>query len=261
MTNFNQMDVDYKVDYLSNLLVEQIFQFGNTYDNLSSADKGSVKLGFHLDLANTNVTVTDELIEAVKSEFSNSPIVDMLIEYMQSNPVQVSKVQNEINSKLKTGRKVSMVKFSEFDFPQLIHTVIESVKVNRYAQYDGALYITHKPKRKRTNWTDIVLPYQEVIVYDGWIDFDIDSISHQTITSNQSITVKQSKYTSFDPQYLSDIKSNLNLNPLITINSKKEAIICQESTTYIQYIKLIHTQRLSSQSKEYIHKIKLNVHQ
>ncbi|PZT57474.1 hypothetical protein [Paenibacillus silvae] len=223
MTNFNQKDMDYKVDYLSNLLVEQIFQFGNTYDSLSSSEKGSVKLGFHLDLADNNVTVTDELIGAVKAEFSNSPIVGMLIDYMQSNATEA---QKEIISKLEAGHKVSIVRFSEFGFPQLIHTVVESVNVNRYAQYDNALYITHKPKRKRTNWTDIILPYQEVLVYDGWIDLDIESVSQNTIVSNRSITVKQSKYTSFDPQYMADIKSNLNLKPLITINEKEEVITC-----------------------------------
>lgn len=120
---------------------------------------------------------------------------------------------------------MSIVKFSEFGFPQLTHTVIESVKVGRYAQYNNVLYINHKPKRKRISWTEVVLPYQEVIIYDGWIDFDIDAISN-TITSNHSITVKQSKYTSFDPQFMNDIKSNLNFNPLITINNREEVITC-----------------------------------
>nr|WP_222125651.1 hypothetical protein [Paenibacillus xylanexedens] len=220
------MDMDYKMDYLSDVLVEQIFKFGETYSNLSDAEKDSVKLGFHLDLADHNVIITDEMIEAVKAEFSNSLIVNMLIEYMQSNDVQVTEAQKEIISKLETGRKLSIVKFSEFGFPQLIHTVIESVNVDHYAQFDNALYITHKPKRKRTNWTDIILPYQEVLVYDGWIDLDIDSVSRNIIISNRSVTVKQSKYSSFDSQYMSDIKTKLNLNPLITINEKKETITC-----------------------------------
>ncbi|PYE51617.1 hypothetical protein HUB98_06250 [Paenibacillus barcinonensis] len=226
MTNFNQMDMDYKVDYLSELLANQIRKFDDKYNNLSDAQKGSVKLGFHLDLADNNVTVTDELIEAVKAEFSSSPMADMLTEFMQANTTHVTEDQQEIINKLELGHKVSIVKFSEFGFPQLTHTVIESVKVDRYAQYENALYITHKPKRKRTNWVEIILPYQEVAVYDGWIDFDIDAISLTTITSNQHITVKQSKYTSFDSRYMADIKSSLSISPLITINSKKEVITC-----------------------------------
>ncbi|MCP1185069.1 hypothetical protein [Paenibacillus sp. 1781tsa1] len=226
MTNFNQMDMDYKVDYLSELLAEQIRKFDDRYSNLSDTEKGSVKLGFHLDLADSNVTVTDELIEAVKVEFTSSPIIDMLIEYKQLNTVEITETQQVTLNKLEEGRKVSIVKFTEFGFPQLIHTVVQSVKVDRYAQYDNALYITHKPKRKRSNWVEIILPYQEVTVYEGWIDFDIDAISLTTITSNQHVTVKQSRYSSFDPRYMADIKSSLSISPLITINEKKEEITC-----------------------------------
>ncbi|WP_411735126.1 hypothetical protein [Paenibacillus sp. M2] len=218
--------MDYKVDYLSELLAEQIRKFDDRYSNLSDAEKGSVKLGFHLDLADNNIAVTDELIEAVKIEFSNSPMADMLIDYKQLNTVEITETQQETINKLEEGRKVSIVKFSDFGFPQLIHTVVQFVKVDRYAQYDNALYITHKPKRKRSNWVEIILPYQEVAVYDGWIDFDIDAISQTTITSSLHVTVKQSRYSSFDPQFMVDIRSKLNQNPLVTINSKKETITC-----------------------------------
>lgn len=97
MTNFNQMNMDYKVDYLSELLANQIRKFDDRYSNLSDADKGSVKLGFHLDLTDNNVDVTDELIEAVKAEFSNSPMADMLIEFMQANTTQVTEDQKRFS--------------------------------------------------------------------------------------------------------------------------------------------------------------------
>ncbi|MFE6075749.1 hypothetical protein ACFVQB_14855 [Paenibacillus sp. NPDC057886] len=228
MTNFNQMDMEYKLDYLSDLLVEQIFQFGDTYDSLSDAEKGSVKLGFHLDLADNNVDVTSELIEAVKEEFSSSPMADMLIEYIEINNTteEVTTSHKEALSILTVGSKVTIVKFSEFGFPQMIHTVIESVKADKYAQYDDALYISHKPKRKRSVWTDIILPYQDVTVFNGWIDFDVDSLSTVTVKSDQFVTVKQSKYTSFDPRYMDDIKSSLSITPLLTIKSRKETVTC-----------------------------------
>lgn len=210
------MDMEYKLDYLSDLLVEQIFKFDDRYDNLSDTEKGSVKLGFHLDLSNNNIIVTDELIETVKAEFPSSPMAQMLMEYIQLNAV----------SELETGRKVTMIKFSEFGFPQLIQTVIDSVKFDLYAQYNNALYISHKPKRKRSNYTEVVLPHQEVMIYDGWIDFDIDSVSHITIKSSQSVTVRQSKYTSFDPQFMIDLRSTLSIIPLVTINPKKELTAC-----------------------------------
>ncbi|PYY28331.1 hypothetical protein [Paenibacillus illinoisensis] len=226
MTNFNQMDMEYKLDYLSDLLADQILKSGDTYTSLTSAQQESVKVGFHSDLANENIEVTTELIEAVKVEFSSSPMADMLIEYIETNAVEVTAAQQEVMDVLKVGRKVSIVKLSEFGFPQLIHTVIESIKVDRYAQYNNALYITHKPKRKRNTWTDVILPYQHVTVYDGWIDFDIDSASKVTLRSNERVTVKQSKYGSFDPRFIQDIQSILSVTPLISINSRKEAITC-----------------------------------
>lgn len=226
MTNFNQMDMDYKVDYLSELLANQIRKFDDRYSNLSDADKGSVKLGFHSDLTAENIDVTNELIEAVREEFSSSPMVSMLVEYIEVNTTLevAQKAHQEALSSLSAGSKVTIVRFSEFGFPQLVHTVVESVKVDKYAQYDDALYITHKPKRKRSNWTDVVLPYQDVTVFSGWIDFDIDSMSNVTVKSDRFVTVKQSKYTSFDPRFMEDIKSSLSIAPLLTINSRKEVI-------------------------------------
>lgn len=227
MRNFNQMHMDDKVDYLSELLSNQIRKFEETYGALTPAQQELVKLGFHSDLTTENVDVTNELIEAVREEFSSSPMAGMLVEYIEVNNTAeaTQTVHQEALSALTAGSKVSIVRFSEFGFPQLIHTVIEGVRVGKYAQYDDALYISHKTKRKRSVLTDVVLPYQNVTVFSGWIDFDIDSMSKITVKSDKFVTVKQSKYTSFDPRFMDDIKSSLSIIPLITINSRREVIV------------------------------------
>jgi len=56
------------------------------------------------------------------------------------------------------------------------------------------------------------------MIYDGWLNTDIDSIGKVTISSNASVTVTTTKYHSFDKRFLSDILATIPQTPLTTFN-------------------------------------------
>lgn len=206
--DFNQLSQMEQLDMLSDLLANEIFNFGiSPYSELLPGQQMSVKQGFHESLKAENIQVTDVLIQAVEKEFPNSPMASFLREYGYS--VTQSSEFAEVLEQLTPDRKVTLIKFSEFGFPVLINTVIKSVEVKPYAQYNESLRIIHKPKNKRSLWQNIILPQDELLVYDGWLNVDLDSITKETLKENESVKVTQSKYSSFDRSFIADIVSTL----------------------------------------------------
>lgn len=211
MTKFNNMSMAGKLDWLSEFLATEITNVAYTpWKHLNDEQKELVKVAFHKDLKSNNVEVTDELIKAVKKEFSGSPMTSMLVEY-------ISKFA-KVTTQLKQNSKATIIKFNEFGFPLVLHTVIKGFEIEPYAQYNDSLVIEHKPRQKRRVWETRVLPYEELLIYDGWIDIDTDKAMNNIIDSNEYVTVKQSKYKCFDKRFLSDIKALINQRPLVMID-------------------------------------------
>ncbi|WP_311078260.1 hypothetical protein [Paenibacillus polymyxa] len=209
--NFNEMNMMDKLDWLSESLATVITNVAYTsWKHLSNEQKELVKVAFHKDLESNNIEVTDELIEAVKAEFTGSPMTSMLVEY-------ISKFA-KITKQLKQDSKSTIIKFNEFGFPMILHTVIKGFKIEPYAQYSDSLVIAHKPKQRRKVWETRVLPYEELMIYDGWVDIDTDKVLNNVIKSNDFVTVKQSKYRCFDKRFLSDIRNLINVQPLAILN-------------------------------------------
>ncbi|KAF6620462.1 hypothetical protein HFE03_07350 [Paenibacillus sp. EKM102P] len=210
MGNINSMNMVEKLDWLSESLATAITNVAYTsWKHLSDEQKELVKVAFHKDLESNNIEVTDELIKAVKAEFTGSPMTSMLAEYIS----KFAKVAKQ----LKPEQKATVIKFDEFGFPMVLHTVIKGSLIEPYAQYSDSLVIAHKPKQRRKVWETRVLPYEELMIYDGWVDIVTDKVMHNIIKSDEHVTVKQSKYRCFDKNFLSDIKGLINQQPVIII--------------------------------------------
>lgn len=214
--NFNQLSQMEQLDMLSDLLANEIFNFGiSPYSELLPGQQLTVKQGFHESLKAENIQVTDVLIQAVEKEFPKSPMASFLRECGYS--VTQSSEFTEVVEELTPDRKVTLVKFSEFGFPVLINTVIKNVEVKPYAQYNESLRIIHKPKKKRSLFQNIILPKDELLVYDGWLNVDLDSITKVSLKEDDSVKITQSKYMSFDRNFINDIVSTLG-QPIAQLN-------------------------------------------
>ncbi|MCR8641523.1 hypothetical protein NV379_02530 [Paenibacillus sp. N1-5-1-14] len=213
----NQTTIGEKVDYLSDLLAEVITKIEYTaYQNMTSEQQDQVKENFHALLKKENIILTSEIIEAAEKEFSNSPIVSLLRQYGYA--VKQGSIFSESANELKSGRKVTLIKFSEFGFPVLINTVIDRTEIKPYAQYNESLKIIHKPKRKRSLFSNTILPYQELLIYDGWLETDIKMMTHETIKEAKNIKLEQSKYCSFDKSFFEDILQYIKVKPIAAVN-------------------------------------------
>lgn len=217
MMNFKTMNLVQKVDFLSDLLGEAIFSVNTVhYQKLTSEEQAQVKELFFSDLKDAEVEVTDVLLNAVLDTFQDSPMADMLIEFKAAQTVEIvhESFKTAVNE-LQADRKVTIFKFNEFGWPVMYQTRIKEVDVTPYAQYKESLIIKHVPKGKRSLRGNRVLPMDEFIVYEGWIDFDIDELTYNIETKSEEVTVKRSKYTCFDRNYFADLKQAINKEMLV----------------------------------------------
>lgn len=217
MMNFKTMNLVQKVDFLSDLLGEAIFSVNTVhYQKLTPEEQAQVKEIFFAELKDTEVEVTDILLDAVKDTFQDSPMADMLIEFKASQPVETvhESFQAAVNE-LQADRKVTIFKFNEFGWPVMYQTRIKDVEVVPYAQHKESLLIWHTPKGKRSKFAERILPSNEFIAYDGWLNFDIDELTYNIDSKRENITVKSSKYTCFDRNYFADLKQAINKDMII----------------------------------------------
>ncbi|GAB6989380.1 hypothetical protein [Paenibacillus pini] len=214
MSTFYQLNQVEQMDMLSDYLVSAMDKVRSCvqYKEFTEEEQQQVKRGFYAYLEDDNAIVTDELIQAVEDNFTNSPMASLLRQYKATHSVFA-----EVVKELQPERKVTLIKFSEFGFPVLINTVIKSTEIKPYAQHKDSLKIIHKPKKKRSLWSNIILPTDELLVYDRWLNTDLDEITKVTIRENELCKMTQSKYLCFDRSYFSDIIAILG-QPLIKLN-------------------------------------------
>lgn len=80
----------------------------------------------------------------------------------------------------------------------------------KYAQYDAAPFVRLIKKRART-----VLQIQQsyspyIAIVEGWdLDLKTEELYSKTLSSDNGVTVKTSKYSSFDSRYVSDFEETL----------------------------------------------------
>ncbi|MFB5759073.1 hypothetical protein [Paenibacillus medicaginis] len=218
--SFNQENMFVKLDMLSDLLANAICKSRDNWELLTDAEKIQAKNDFLNGLEENGMVITDEVIKAVEEKYESSPMADMLKEYIATNSVY-----SEVVEQLQPERKVTMVMFTEFGFPNAVQTTVKEISVKPYAQYKEALYIIHKPKGKRSEWVNIILPHNDIMIYEGWINVDINGITKNTdkyIKYNQLVTVTQSKYGCFDRRYMSDLLNAIDKQPLAVYKPEME---------------------------------------
>ncbi|MET3505571.1 hypothetical protein [Halalkalibacter oceani] len=211
---FSQLSQYEQIDLLSDLFAESIFTLGCIpFPQLSNdQQEAAIKL-FHSEMSSKKIELNNKLIEAIGvANLLHLATACKRYGYTVINETPLQPVQEALSAH--EGEKVTIIKLSDFGFPVAIQTTLKSSAIESYAQYENTLKIIHKPKRKRTYYSNRIMESDQLIVVNGWINLN-ESLTHSTLTQNEQLTVKQSKYSSFDKQYLSDILDSLNKNNLI----------------------------------------------
>lgn len=111
--------------------------------------------------------------------------------------------------------KVTIYKKGEF-MGNIIKTEthLDHFKFDRWAQYPNALFIQHRPKRKRTMYRQVASPTfgsSDVLILKGWNNPDPDGLydpSKRKVTKD--VTINVGRYSSFDNRWQSDFDSMIN---------------------------------------------------
>lgn len=118
---------------------------------------------------------------------------------------------------IQTGEKYTLFGFNDFGFPQTTHTVIEKISIEKYAQYDNALFIVHRPKRKRTSYRKVVLPDNTLYIYKGWIDVESEMYGKAEHRENGTI-IRTSQFSSFDKGYINKGINSVSNKPIAILD-------------------------------------------
>jgi len=165
---------------------------------MTEEEQQQAKQRFFEKLNKENAIIENEVFNHIQSYH----LASVVREYLSLNS-PITQATKKLNGLI--GEKVTIVKFNDFGFPVVFNTVIDKVENKPYAQYNEALWLTHKPKRKRNLYRNIILPNESILVYLGWLNIDMNKLIYNTTQENELITVQQSKYHSFDRQYLHDV--------------------------------------------------------
>lgn len=74
----------------------------------------------------------------------------------------------------------------------------------KYAQYNNAVKVVYRGKRKRSNtgFVQTYMPY--VVIVEGWDRPDPKELCDVTVSNENGVTVKKSSYASFDKRFCTD---------------------------------------------------------
>ena len=116
-----------------------------------------------------------------------------------------------VNSALTKGQKITLVSGGEFGGLYAVQTVFDSCKPNRHYQDcpESMIGVTilHTPKHKRKMYQTGISYNTPLVIYDGWVDIDTDSLMYETLEEHDDYTLRKSKYLSFDNRYFTDLIS------------------------------------------------------
>lgn len=212
---YDEMNTLQKVEWLSDMLGESCFTIGYcSYQDMSKEQKEKVKNKFYAILKDNKITIDENTIDESERRYNSSPLPFLLRFYKYQTNSHFSIALEQLTP----GRKVTILKLNDFGLPVAFQTVISSTTIEPYAQYNESLKIVHKPKRKRSLYSNRLLPNESVFIYDGWLTIDVDKLTNTIVKDTDTITVKQSRYSSFDKQYLRDALNNIEQEPIVSIN-------------------------------------------
>lgn len=122
----------------------------------------------------------------------------------------------EFANEVKEGQKVTILNFNDFGFPATTQTTIKEAFVKSYAQYDNALFIIHKPKRKRTYIRKVFTPNETVLIFDGWHELKTDMFVNSSKTHN---AITQNSLPCFDSKYIDIVLQSAKVKPMLANSS------------------------------------------
>lgn len=102
---------------------------------------------------------------------------------------------------LTENRKITMIKIGDLGGITPQHMIFKSYEPTRYAQYDNAVKIVFRPERKRNDYYTHL--YNEVLIYDGYVDIPDDLFWE--IEQTAFGTIRKSKYHMHDHQMYEDV--------------------------------------------------------
>lgn len=217
MTTFTNV-LEEKFDLVMDIfttVVTKVDMFGD-YKRLTDEERKQVSTMFHDWLKKDGIQFTYEEIQAFNNEYPTSFITPLLKSYGYTRSNSNSKYSKAVEAlNALQGEKITILKFSDYGFPIVIHTTLKEASNVKYAQYNESLYIIHKPKRKRNFFSNRIMGSESITVYKGWIN--IDNKAGYTVERSPDVTVTKSKYGSFDKQFLEDSKQSTNETPVIEI--------------------------------------------
>jgi len=112
-------------------------------------------------------------------------------------------------------KKVTLITYGEFGFLALSQTIIQNVTPKEHycnAPEDKmGVELIHKPKGKKKQWSKSIDYCNNVLIYDGYVDIDLDKIIYEELGNG----MRKSRYTCFDKRYLEDIKKALKNESLL----------------------------------------------
>jgi hypothetical protein len=116
-------------------------------------------------------------------------------------------------TKLRQGEKYTMVTGGEMGFVRKTQFVFDSLKFGRYAQYHDSVQVIFKVRRKRNLSSIQFYGIKSFIIWEGFVDPVTDMYGAPKLENG--LTVRRSKYLSFDLGYFTDALNSVTQNPLI----------------------------------------------
>ena len=126
---------------------------------------------------------------------------------------------NQIVQILKQGEKYTVVGFTDFGYPYSIQFRLIKAEVESYAQYDESLNLIFRKKNARKHNSCLVfLPKQEFIIWEGWVNPDVDMWKGNKEIKEDMI-IREALFP-FDHQYLKNAIESVDKDPIIIYGYK-----------------------------------------
>ncbi|ATH91627.1 hypothetical protein [Bacillus glycinifermentans] len=214
--------VDFFEDIILDCFAEAVFSVDHcVYGDMTEEQQKKVKQSFFEMLEQTEIEKDFDkkykfpmMIYDFKGMYPGNCAADLLESFMyREDEKTFTEAARQLE--LLKDEKVTMLEYDDFGFPSVTQTVVKNVSVEPYAQYKYSLFLTHRVKRKRTDFKEVFTPVNTLIVYRGW--HDIDPRATEVVSETADLIVKQSRYGAFDARFITDVSSSTNLKPVVYI--------------------------------------------
>lgn len=124
--------------------------------------------------------------------------------------------QQFADANLTGGQRITIIRMGEFGGINETKAVFKSYENSKYAQYTDTVKLAFRPKDKSKEYYTYL--YNNVIIYNGWLDVPENLFWEEDVRTDGSIFMKKSKYTSCDSKQYDVILSYFaeqGLKPII----------------------------------------------